>query len=172
MVRNWAVTSAPVPFLCYFCSAFLFVVFGFCGIMGSFSGHFCGDLEHHTAVWNDQCQRLPFLDCVFNTVTTISCAFFVSDEQELHAAHIKICTSGSDPQLLSSLLKCTTHRLTVLTPTVRSPKNFSKHWWMSVDAFLSTWRDSVIHLCFILTFTSDATCQTAICCHLSHSNKT
>ena len=42
---------------------------------------------------------------------------FTSNEQELHDALIKICTSGGDPLSLLPLLQRTTHCLTVLTAT-------------------------------------------------------
>ena len=46
-------------------------------------------------------------------------AIFTSDEHESTCFRtVKICTSRGDPLSLSSLLKCTTHHLTVLIPTV------------------------------------------------------
>ena len=45
---------------------------------------------------------------------------------------------------------------------------FSKCQWMSVGAFFSAWRNSVTHLCFILTSMSDAIlsdCPSAAICH-------
>ena len=56
---------------------------------------------------------------------------------------IKICTGGGDPLLLSPLLKCTTHHLTVLTPTIQSPSTFSKCWWMST--LMKQWVPCFLH---------------------------
>ena len=53
---------------------------------------------------------------------------------------INICTNRGDPVLLLSLLKCTTHCLTVLTSTAWSPSVLSKCQWMSIGAILSTRR--------------------------------
>jgi len=56
---------------------------------------------------------------------------------------------------------------TVLTPTVRSPETFSKHWWMPLGAIFSPPRNSVTHFCYISTSISDtilSNCpSTAIC---------
>lgn len=67
-------------------------------------------------------------------MTTTSSAFSPVMNKSLHAILITICTGGGDPLLLSPLLKHITHHLHVLTSTVRSPKTFSEHWWMSVGA--------------------------------------
>jgi len=85
-----------------------------------------------------------------------------------HATLITSCTSGSAPLSLSSLLKCITHNLTVLTSTTWSPSTFSKHWWMSRGATFTAWRNSATHLCFFRTSTSDAIlsdCPFAAICH-------
>ena len=81
---------------------------------------------------------------------------FTSYEQQPACRSLKACTSTGDPLLLSSQLKRTTCRLTVLTPTVWPPWPFSKRQWMSIDAIFSTWRNLETHLCFIGTSMSDA----------------
>jgi len=48
-------------------------------------------------------------------ITTISYAFSPAMNKSLHAVLVTIYTSGGDP--LPPLLKCTTHRTTVLTST-------------------------------------------------------
>ena len=99
---------------------------------------------------------LNYKTLFFNIVTTINYAFSPAMNYSLHAALLTICTSGGNPLLLSSVMKCTTHCLTALTFTVWSLYTFSKCWWMSVGAIFSTWRNSVPHLCFIRTSTPDA----------------
>jgi len=99
-------------------------------------------------------------------------------------APIKSYTSRGEPHSLSPLLKC----LTVLTSTIWSPQNFSitECQWVP---FFSTWRNTVPHIWFILTFMSDtilseclsaAICNTAanwnvilvarcsLCCHTTN----
>ena len=91
-------------------------------------------------------------------------------DESLHAALVKICTSGGDPPFLLPLLKHTTYCLTVLTSAVWSPSVFSKHQWMSVGAVFSTCWNSVTHLCFICTSMSDAVlseCPFAAICHMA-----
>ena len=44
---------------------------------------------------------------------------------------------------LLSLLKCATHHLTVLTPTIQSPSTFSKCWWMST--LMKQWVPCFLH---------------------------
>jgi len=56
---------------------------------------------------------------------------------------------GLSFMLLPSLLKCITHRLTVLTSTLWSTSVFSKHQWISVGVIFSSWRNSRTHLCSI-----------------------
>ena len=67
-----------------------------------------------------------------------------------------ICTRGGDLLLLSPLLKCTTHRLTVLTSTGWFPSTFSMCWLMSVGTIFFTWRSSVPYFA-----SSTLLCQTA-----------
>ena len=57
---------------------------------------------------------------------------------------------------LLSWMKCTTHCLTVLAPTVWAPETFSKCQWIVSRCDFSMWRNSVLHLCFICTSMSDA----------------
>jgi len=47
--------------------------------------------------------------------TTISYAFLPAISKSLHTELVNVCISGSDPVLLSPLLKRTTHHFTVLT---------------------------------------------------------
>ena len=78
--------------------------------------------------------------------------------------HLQNCTSRGD--LLSPLLKRTTHCLAVLSSTVQSPYSFSKHWWMSACAvFLNGGIQFHIFASYALP------CQTALHCHLLHGNK-
>jgi len=110
----------------------------------------------------------------FNVVTFTSYAFSPAMNNSVHSMLVKICTSRGDPQSLSPLLKCTIHHLTVLTATVWFPSTFSKHWWMSVGAIFSTWRNSVPHLYFICNSMSDvilSVCSSAaICCMATKGN--
>ncbi len=55
---------------------------------------------------------------IFNIATTITYVLSPVMNFSLHAVLIKTCISGGDPQLLSPLLNCTTHQLTVLTSAV------------------------------------------------------
>ena len=64
-------------------------------------------------------QILRYKSLFFNIVTTISYVFPPEMNKSLHAVLGKICTSRGAPLLLP--LKCTTHHLSVLTSTVRSP---------------------------------------------------
>jgi len=66
----------------------------------------------------------------FNIIATINYAFSPAMNKSLHAVLVKICTSGRDPLSPSPLLKCTTHRLTVLPLTAWSSSTFRKHQWM------------------------------------------
>jgi len=63
-------------------------------------------------------QSLSYKMLFFSIATTTSYAFLPAVNKSLHAVLIKVCTSGGDPLMLSPLLKCTTHHLTVLTPAV------------------------------------------------------
>jgi len=92
----------------------------------------------------------------------IACSYALSPETA--------CTSRGNQLLLSPQLKHITQHLTVLTSTVWSPETFSQHWWMSVDAIFSTWRNSVTHLSFIHTSMSDtivSDCSSAAICHIA-----
>jgi len=89
--------------------------------------------------------------------------------KSLHATLRTICTSRSDPLLLSSLLKHTTHQPHAHTSTGWSPSMFSKCWRISVGATFSAWRNSVTHLSFTHTFMSDtilSDCPSAAICHM------
>jgi len=109
----------------------------------------------------------------FNVVTTtMRGVFSLAMNKSLHPVLIKICTSRGD--LLLPLLKCTTHHFTVLTSTAWSPSTFSKHLWMSVGAIFSTWRNSILLICFSHTsmsgtvpsqWPSAAICHTATKCN-------
>jgi len=104
----------------------------------------------------------------FNIVTNISYAFSPAMNKSLHAALIKICTSGGDPLSLSTLLKCATHHLTVLTPLVVIQKHSvrtDKRQWVP---FFPAWMNSVTPLCFICISMSDtilSDCPFAAICH-------
>ena len=100
-------------------------------------------------------ESLTCKTLLFNMITTSYTCLPVMNKS-LRAVLIKICTSRDDPHSLLPLLKCTTHCLTVLTPTIWSPSVFSKRWWMSVGAIFSSWRNSVTRLCFIHSFISVA----------------
>ena len=113
-------------------------------------------------------QILSYKALFFNTATTTSSAFSPVMNKSLHAILIKICTSWGDTLLLSPLLKHTTHYLTVFTSTVWFPAPFRKHQWKSMGVVFSTWRNSVIHLCFMCTSMSAAIvsdCPSADICH-------
>jgi len=128
--------------------------------------------RHNTysnTVWRSKFSACKML--FFNTVTTISCAFSPAMNKSLHAVLVEVCTSWGDPWPLSPLLKCTTHRLSVLTSTVWSPGMLSKHWWMSLG--FSTWRNLIPSLCSICN--SHVRCHSvrlSLCCHLSYDNGT
>ena len=73
-----------------------------------------------------------------------------------------------DPLLLSPLLWCIIHNLTVLTSTGWPPKTLNKHLWISVGAMFSAQRNSVTHLSFTCTSMSDSIlsdCPSAAICH-------
>jgi len=72
---------------------------------------------------NSQLQHYDF----FIIIIIISCAFSPAMKMSLHSTPVEICNSGGDPQLLSPLLKRTTHHLTLLTSTGWSPETFSKY---------------------------------------------
>jgi len=59
-------------------------------------------------------QILSYKTLFFNVVITISYTFLPEMNKILHAVFVKICTSRGDPLLLSPLLNCTTHSLSVL----------------------------------------------------------
>ena len=69
------------------------------------------------------CYKTPF----FNIVTTTSYALSLVTEKSLHVI-LQAWLSGTWLVFtqLSPLLKCTTHRLTVLTSTAWSSSTFSK----------------------------------------------
>ena len=120
---------------------------------------------------NSRLQTTVFL------VSTISYAFSPAKNKSLHVTLVEICTSGGDPLFLSSLLKHSPlQHLTVLTPTIWSKTAFGKHWWTSVGTILSAWRNSVTHLHFMHTSTSDinlSDCPSAAICHaVTKGNRT
>ena len=95
---------------------------------------------------------------------------FASNEQELHAALIKICTSATDPLWLLPMLKHTIHNLTVLTATAGLHKCSSSIDECQWVPFFSTRRTSMTHLCFTCTFISDvilSDCLSAAICHMA-----
>jgi len=69
---------------------------------------------------NAQLQNTVFQRCQHHT-----CGFLPATNKSLHAALVKICTTGGGP--LSTELKFTTQLLSVLTSTVWSTEMFSKH---------------------------------------------
>ena len=75
-------------------------------------------------------QILSYKTLFFNVIITLSYVFLPTMNKILYAVLVKICTSGDDLQSLSSVLKGTTHCLTVLTSTVWSPSVFNKCQWV------------------------------------------
>ena len=70
--------------------------------------------------------------------------------------------------MVVSLLKHSTHNITVLTSTVWCLSVLSKHRWISTGTIFPIVRKSVTHLWFICTFISDAIlsdCPSAAICH-------
>ena len=112
----------------------------------------------------------------FNIVTSVSCAFFASSEQEpAYYAHKNVC-SRLERDLsftsLSPLLKCSALHFFVLASTVWSLQMFCKCHWMSVGAIFYAWMNLIPHLCFMLTSMSDGHCvRLPLCCHLSQGCK-
>ena len=87
--------------------------------------------------------------------------------KSLHATLIKTCMSRGDPLL--PLLKCTNQCLTVLTPTVWSPRkvqqapmNANGCHIFHMEEFSDTPSDFHVRHYFV---------RLLLCCHLSHSNK-
>ena len=131
-----------------------------------FPGNYNRYKEHSNIVWIE--QNLHYRTLVFSIITAVNYACFPSMNRSLHAMLIKICTNRGDPVLQLAVLKCTTHSLTVLTSTSWSPETVSNHWWMSMGAVFSTWRNSVTHLCFLYISTSGAIvsdCPSAVIRH-------
>ena len=100
-------------------------------------------------------QILSYRALLFSIVTTISYAFLPVMHRNLHVALVTIDPSKGDPLSLLSLLKCTTHHLTVFTFSI-----WSSYTFRSVNAcqwvpFFSTWRNSMPHLCFRCTSMPD-----------------
>jgi len=106
-----------------------------------------------------------------NIVTTICYTFSQARNKSLHAMLMRICACEGEALSLLSVLKCTTHCLTVLTSTVWSLQMFSKCQWMSVLPFILhggiQWH---IFSSSIFPYQMPF-CQTVICCYLWHSNK-
>jgi len=112
---------------------------------------------------------------IFQLITSITYAFSPVVNKSLPAALLKKKNLHVCPfqlvchiALLSPLLKHTTHWFTVLISTVWSLSTFRKHWWMSMAAIVSKWRNLMTHLCFILTSVSDTIpsgCPSAAICH-------
>ena len=101
--------------------------------------------------------------------------FLPAMNKSLHAVLVKICTSRGDPLSLLSLLRCSTHHLTLLTSTLWSLQTFSKHHYMVMSAIFCIWKNSLSHLCFILISMSNANlsdCPSgAICCTATKCNR-
>lgn len=91
-------------------------------------------------------------------ITTIY-AFSLVMNKSLRGTFIKIYAREGEPVLMLSLLKCSTHSLTVLTFTVWSPLNFSKHWWVGV--IFSTLRNSMAQFSSYIFPCQTPVCQTA-----------
>jgi len=132
--------------------------------------YLCGNYNRYKSTKNTYFieQIHSYRTVFFSVTTTITYVFLPAMNKSLHAVFVNTCTSGHDPLSTSTFLKCTTHHPTVLTPTVRSPQMFIKHWWMSMGAIFSAWRNSVTHLCFICTPMSDdilTNCPSAAICH-------
>ena len=70
--------------------------------------------QEHYLIEQILSYKMPF----FNTVTIMNCAFLPVVNKSLHAVFITICTTGSDPLLLSPLLKHTSHGLLWSHPQV------------------------------------------------------
>ena len=66
-------------------------------------------------------QILSYKALIFSIVTTMSSAFSPAMIKSLNATLVMICPSTGAPLLLPPLLKYTTHHLTVLASTLRSP---------------------------------------------------
>jgi len=87
-----------------------------------------------------------------------------------HSSFCGLTAVHSCPEhgLSFTLVKHTTHCLSVLTSTDSSPSVFSKFEWMSVDGIFSAWRNSVTPLCSVHTSMSDAIvsdCPSVAICH-------
>lgn len=96
--------------------------------------------------------------------------FFSKQRTRPCMPHSKICTSRGDPLPLLPPLKCTTHCLTALTPTVWSPQTFSKRQ-MAVGAIFSAMEEfSDTPLLHTYTSMSDTILSDCLCCHLSQDN--
>ena len=96
---------------------------------------------------------------------------FASNEQELHAALIKICTSATDPLWLLPMLKHTIHNLTVLTATAglhKCSSSIDECQWVPFFHMEGFGDPPLLPMhfhvrCSFVTL--------PLCCHLSHSNK-
>jgi len=117
-------------------------------------------------------QILSYKTLFFNNHHTIH---FCQPRTRAYILHSKIFTGRGDPVSLLPLVIHTTHHLTVLTFAAWYPQTFSKSCWMSVDAILSLWRNSMTHLYLIHTSMSDtvlSACRnTAICCTPTKCNE-
>ena len=92
---------------------------------------------------------------------------FASNEQELHAALIKICTSATDPLWLLPMLKHTIHNLTVLTATAGLHKCSSSIDECQWVPFLLH-RGVPLHNCSILTSRSDTILSNCLSAAIHH----
>ena len=129
----------------------------------SFHGNYSRYKEQNNTEHILSCKTL-----FINTVTTTSCAFSPAMNKSLHAVLVKICPTGGDSLL--PLLKCTTHRLTVLTSTGWALETFTRCQRMSMSAiFLEEFSDiPLLHTPFHVRRHS---VTLPLCCHLSHGNK-
>ena len=108
-----------------------------------------------------------------NIVTMISYAFSLTINKSLHAMVVHICTSGDEPLLPSPLLKHTTHYLTTLTSTVRSPEMFIDETSVNVNRCHFFYEEkfsgtTFLYPCFYVRWRF---VRLPFCCHLSHGNK-
>ena len=114
-------------------------------------------------------QILSYKTLFFSIVTTISCAFLSAVINSLHAMLVKTCIYGGDPLLLSVSAVEIHHPL---------PPSAHIHCLISINVqqvsmnasgcLFSTWRNSMIYLCFIGASMAGAILSdgpsAAICC--------
>ena len=109
----------------------------------------------------------------FSTVTTISTAFLSEMNKSLCTVLVKICSSISDPLLLSPLLKCTITSLCShpLFGVQKHSASVNECQWVQ---FFSAQRNLLTHFFSIHTSMSDTTLSdclsAAICCMATTCN--